>query len=45
MKKTTKKAEFECLECGKQFRTVRSAERAANEGCPKCGGVDIDLAL
>ena len=32
-----------CLECGKKFATARSAERAANNGCPKCGGVDIDL--
>jgi len=36
--------QFQCLECGKQFRTVRSAERASLSGCPKCGGVDIDLA-
>ncbi|HEY7154847.1 MAG TPA: hypothetical protein VH575_12870 [Gemmataceae bacterium] len=33
---------FACLECGKKFRTARAAERAANEGCPECGGVDID---
>jgi len=32
-----------CLECGKKFRTVASAERASSVGCPKCGGVDIDL--
>ena len=36
---------FKCLECGHQFRTVKAAERAANNGCPKCGGVDIDLAV
>jgi predicted nucleic acid-binding Zn-ribbon protein len=34
---------FRCMECGRRFRTVRAAERAANEGCPKCGGVDIDI--
>lgn len=36
-------AQFGCLECGKKFRTAGAAERAANNGCPKCGGVDIDL--
>ena len=35
---------FKCQECGRKFKTVRAAERAANEGCPRCGGVDIDLA-
>ena len=34
---------FKCLECGKKFKTVRAAERASYEGCPKCGGCDIDL--
>lgn len=33
---------FRCQECGKKFKTVRAAEKAANDGCPKCGGVDID---
>src|SRR5262249_32288914 len=33
---------FKCLECGKRFRSVRAAERAANQGCPGCGGVDVD---
>lgn len=32
-----------CCECGKRFRTVAGAQRAINSGCPKCGGVDIDL--
>lgn len=35
---------FECLECGRKFATTAAAEKAANNGCPKCGGVDIDLA-
>lgn len=35
---------FKCLECDKVFKTVAAAERAADVGCPKCGGVDIDLA-
>lgn len=34
---------FVCLECGKKFKTVKSAEKASYNGCPKCGGVDIDL--
>jgi predicted nucleic acid-binding Zn-ribbon protein len=34
---------WKCLECGRRFRTARAAERAANNGCPHCGGVDIDL--
>lgn len=35
---------FACQECGRKFRTVGAAETAASEGCPKCGGVDVDLA-
>jgi hypothetical protein len=31
------------MECGKKFRTTKAAERAANDGCPGCGGVDIDI--
>ncbi len=34
---------FECLECGKKFYSTKAAEKAANDGCPKCGGVDIDV--
>lgn len=34
---------YVCLECGKKFRTVRSAMSAAMRGCPRCHGVDIDL--
>jgi hypothetical protein len=35
---------FACQECGHKFRTVRAAERASfgQNGCPKCGGSDID---
>ena len=36
-------AMFCCLECGKKFKSVRAAEKASYDGCPKCGGVDIDL--
>jgi predicted nucleic acid-binding Zn-ribbon protein len=32
-----------CLECGKKFYTNAAAERAVNNGCPNCDGVDIDL--
>jgi len=35
---------WECQECGHRFRTVRAAERASMDGCPKCGGVDVDLS-
>jgi hypothetical protein len=31
------------MECGRKFRTVKSAEKAAYEGCPGCNGTDIDL--
>ena len=36
---------YKCLECGHVFKTVAAAMRAlhTDEGCPKCGGVDIDL--
>lgn len=33
-----------CQECGHHFRTIGAAEKAAfgANGCPKCGGSDID---
>ncbi len=34
---------FKCQECGRKFSTAKAAEKATNLGCPKCGGVDIDL--
>jgi hypothetical protein len=34
---------FKCQECGKKFKTARAAERASYDGCPKCGGCDIDI--
>ena len=34
---------FKCLECGKKFKTAKAAERASFNGCPKCGGCDVDL--
>lgn len=34
---------YKCQECGRKFKTTRAAQRAADKGCPKCGGVDIDL--
>ena len=37
------KTKLECLECGKTF--ARSLLRGTVEVCcPKCGGVDVDLA-
>lgn len=37
-------AEFACLECGKRL-TARQAQRADLNGCPKCGGSDIDVLV
>ena len=36
---------FQCQECGRTFRTAKAAARAAfaDNGCPGCGGVDIDV--
>jgi DNA-directed RNA polymerase subunit RPC12/RpoP len=34
---------YKCLECGKKFKTAKAAEKAMDNGCPKCGGSDIDL--
>jgi DNA-directed RNA polymerase subunit RPC12/RpoP len=35
---------FQCMECDKKL-TLRQAERAVyGNGCPKCGGADIDEA-
>jgi transcription elongation factor Elf1 len=37
--------DWECLECG-HLMTFATAERCAfRAGCPRCGGVDIDLAI
>lgn len=33
---------WKCQECGKKM-SLKAAERASLNGCPKCGGVDIDL--
>jgi predicted nucleic acid-binding Zn ribbon protein len=46
--KTTKPRatkDYACQECGHRM-TLAQAERAARnvQGCPKCGGADIDLA-
>lgn len=38
-----RKPEFVCLECGRKFYSVKSAEKASEDGCPKCGGVDIEV--
>ncbi len=37
---------FACGECGHKFKTLKAAEKASfgPNGCPKCGGSDIDLA-
>lgn len=42
----TSKCGFKCMECGHKFRTIAAAEKAAfgADGCPKCGGADIQEA-
>jgi ferredoxin-like protein FixX len=36
---------FQCMECGKKYYSVASAERAtfSERGCLGCGGSDIDI--
>lgn len=41
--KVKSKKEWQCMECGKLLSS-KGASKAMSEGCPKCGGVDIDLA-
>jgi hypothetical protein len=36
------KTMFKCQECGRKFKTARAAEKASFDGCPECGGCDID---
>jgi predicted RNA-binding Zn-ribbon protein involved in translation (DUF1610 family) len=38
--------DFACQECGHRM-TLAQAERASHnvQGCPKCGGADIDLCV
>jgi Zn finger protein HypA/HybF involved in hydrogenase expression len=45
MLKKESKSGFHCQECGHGFATVKAAEKASysDDGCPKCGGSDIDL--
>jgi hypothetical protein len=31
------------MECGRKFRTIKTAERAVSNGCPNCGSVDVDI--
>lgn len=39
---SAKVRDWKCMECGRRM-TLRAAEKAVSVGCPKCGGVDIDL--
>ena len=39
-----KKPFAKCMECGRKFATVKAAERAVSQGCPGCGGSDVDIA-
>ena len=42
-KKTKQPRDWKCQECGHRM-TLRQAERCAfGDGCPECGGSDIDL--
>ena len=36
---------FQCQECGKKFYSVKAAKKASfgDDGCPGCGGSDIDI--
>lgn len=34
---------YACMDCGRKFKTTRSAERACDNGCPKCGSTSVDL--
>jgi predicted nucleic acid-binding Zn-ribbon protein len=36
---------YACIECGRKFKSEKAAEKAADDGCPNCGGVDIDLEV
>lgn len=47
MTRTNDRYEWRCQECGKVFKTVAAAEKAAfgDRGCPKCGSSDIDNSL
>jgi len=42
-KKNKSTSGWECKECGKKFKTTAAVEKASMDGCPKCGGVDVDL--
>ncbi len=35
---------FACMECGRKFHTVTAAKKASYNGCPNCGGLDIEMA-
>ena len=34
---------FVCLECGEEFFSFKEVEEASLNGCPGCGGMDIDI--
>jgi hypothetical protein len=37
--------DFYCQECGYRFKALKAAEKASfgDDGCPRCGGCDVDL--
>lgn len=40
--KGARDALFSCQECGRKFYNAEAAEMAMNNGCPGCGGSDVD---
>jgi Zn finger protein HypA/HybF involved in hydrogenase expression len=34
--------DWQCQECDRTM-TLKQAEKAVSQGCPRCGGTDIDL--
>ena len=43
---TKARKDWQCMECGK-LMTLKAAEKASfgPDGCPRCGGADIDQAV
>ncbi len=35
---------FQCLECGKRMTTKQAEHAVYGDGCPNCGGADIEEA-
>lgn len=35
---------MQCMECEREL-SIEEAEEAVSDGCPGCGGTDIDIAI